>query len=348
MTRPMTQRYLLVIVPLLLLWGRLTNGNLVHGHHNKQLRTQGQPNEKGSTWMNPMSLQFLIHPSDNQERSSELSHPPKQNPELVYPQRHSGKQRQLGSDISPKSGQVTAHSAQLGSIHSSESNLYSNDQPESSSASGSQFQVGHHHSHTMQTLFYSTTRVEYKDTRCTMDPLADLYCLMNQILDQQYTPSDLALPQPKKSHGQSLRVLLDGYNSNGNSKIKEEVKRIMKGPIQGGLGDKFPSSILLLEHIEFMINRAEGNCELLRTNTHTVPAHAKTVDENISWVFNRIFKGIGVSKSVAFRTLFITSKGLHLKERASKSGYDSRCGFYHAIVGPNLSLDILVRPLGHL
>ncbi|KAJ1960011.1 hypothetical protein IWQ62_004392 [Dispira parvispora] len=293
MTRPIPQRYLLVIVPFLLLWGCLATDSV---EHNKQLRTQDLPGEKDSTRIDPMNLKFIINPSDNQKPGSELSHPPKQNPELVYPQPHSGTQRQLGSGISPGSGQVTAHSAQLGGIHSSAPNSYVDG---------------------VQTLLDSSTRVEYKDTSRTMGPPADLYSQMHQFLDQRYTPSDFEPPQPKKSQGQSLRVLLDRYNSNGNPKIKEEVKRIMKGPIQGGLGDKFPSSILRLEHMKEILSKAEFNCGTQKSMTYTVPDSLDTVANNINWVLHSISASKYVQSPVAIRTLFVKGNGLHIKERVN-------------------------------
>ncbi|KAJ1959027.1 hypothetical protein IWQ62_004775, partial [Dispira parvispora] len=139
-------------------------------------------------------------------------------------------------------------------IHSSEPNCCLDDEPESSSVPGSQVQIGHHHSHAKHAFLDSTTRAESKDTNCIKEQQSGLYRQMHRFLVQQYTLSDFALPQPKKSRGKSVRELLDEYNRNGNSKIKEEVERIMEGPVHEGLGGEIPASILSLEHMEYMLN----------------------------------------------------------------------------------------------
>ncbi|KAJ1961794.1 hypothetical protein IWQ62_003745 [Dispira parvispora] len=243
----MTHHYLLVIVPFLLLWGHLTAGNVEHEHINKRLKSQDQPDEKGSTRTNPMSLDFLIHSSDDQEPRSKLSYSPEKNPELVYPQRHSGKRKQLDCDISPESDQATSHCAQFGSIHSSESNLYSNDQPQSSSVPGSPSRVGYHHSHTNQALLDSEILEQSNKLK---EQRSNLSREMHLFLVEQYTLPGIVRPRSKKLRGHWLDLLLGEYYTSGNSKLKEEVQRILTGPVQEGLGDKFPSNILRLEYME--------------------------------------------------------------------------------------------------
>ncbi|KAJ1966017.1 hypothetical protein IWQ62_002529 [Dispira parvispora] len=311
MTRPMTQRYLLVIVPFLLLWGRLTNGNLVHDHHNKRLRLQDQPNEKDSTRTNPMSLQFLIHPSDDQEPRSKLYHSPEQNPELVYPQRHSGKRKQLGCDISPDSDQVTAHSAQFDSIHSSEPNYCLDDEPESSSVPGSQVQIGHHHSHAKHAFLDSETLARCNKMKGQWNHL----CLqMYYFLVQQYSLTRRGIPQ-KKSRGKSVRELLDEYNRNGNFKIKEEVERIMKGPVQEGLGGKIPTIILRLNLMREILYGAEAKCERQKGNPAIAFGRGKNLDENINYILKHITEN---RKSLlSLQTFISTSGSQYLKETIS-------------------------------